>query len=117
MAAAKSYEDFKNSHLDTRASCIVEGFNFTPMVVEAVGGGWGPSAIKVFYELAKSKSMLSGELKNQALSQLYQNLGIILHRENARSILRRCCATSPAAAQTLATAAFLQSSDAEMAAP
>ena len=114
-AAARSYEDFKNTHLDTRATCIVEGFNFTPIVVEAVGGGWGPSAIKVFYELAKAKSLLSGELKNQVLSQLYQNLGIILHRENARSILRRCCVIAPAAPQILATAAALQSIEAETA--
>ena len=114
-AAVKSYEDYKNTHLDTRATCITEGFNFTPMVVEAVGGGWGPSATKVFYELAKTKSMLSGELKNQVLSQMYQNLGIILHRENARSILRRCCAMAPAASQILATAATLQSMEAETA--
>ena len=84
-------------------------------MVEAVGGGWGPSAIKVFYELAKAKSLLSGELKNQVLSQLYQNLGIILHRENARSILRRCCVIAPAAPQILATAAALQSIEAETA--
>ncbi len=116
-SAASSYEDFKNSHLDTRATCIVEGFHFTPMVVEAVGGGWGPAATKVFYELAKAKSMLTGEPKNTVLSQLYQNLGIVLHRKNARSILRRCCATLPAAAQMLATAAVLQSTEAETAAP
>ena len=114
-AAVKSYEDYKNTHLDTRATCIIEGFNFTPMVVETVGGGWGPSATKVFYELAKTKSMLSSKLKDQVLSQIYQNLGIILHRENARSILRRCCATASAASQILATAATLQSMEAETA--
>ena len=85
--------------------------------MEAVGDRWAPSAIKMFYELAKAKSMITGERKNTVLSNLYQNLGIILHRENARSILRRCCVTPPAAAQILATAAVLQSMEAEAAAP
>ena len=89
-AAACNYEDFKNRHLDTKRTCIDEGFEFIPMVAEAVGGGWGPAAAKVFYNLAKAKSAISGETKNTILHQLHQNLGILLHRCNARSVLRRC---------------------------
>ena len=112
--AARSYEDFKNSHLDTKATCHAEGFGFTPMVVEAVGGGWGASAQKVFYELAKRKASLTGELKNNALKQLHQNLGIILHRENARSILRRSIViTTSLAAQVIDSVSLLQGNEAE----
>ena len=112
-AAVRGYEDFKNSYLDTRSACISDGFSFTPMVAEAVGGGWGPSAKKVFLELAKTKSLISGESKNKILSQFYQTTGTIIHRENARAILRRCTAVFPEARQILATAALLQSAAAE----
>ncbi len=82
---------------------------FQPMVVEAAGGFWGPSAVKVFTELAKSKSMLSGESVDVLLTQLYQNLGVILHRENARSIVKRRSAATRTSSTILAAAAVLQS--------
>jgi hypothetical protein len=88
-ATIRDYEDLKNSYLDTRSACAGDGFSFTPMVAEAVGGGWGPSAVKVFIELAKTKSLMTGEPKNKILSHLYQSLGLIIHKENARAILRR----------------------------
>ena len=86
----RAYEDFKCTHLDTRNTCISEGLGFIPLVAEAVGGAWGPSATKVFASLAKTKSNFSGEAKNTIVRQLYQHLGILLHRANARAVLRRC---------------------------
>ena len=82
------------------------------MVAEAVGGGWGPSAVKVFTELAKTKSLMTGEPKNKIFSHFYQSLGLIIHKENARAILRRCSVT-PEGRQVLSTAALLQSAAAE----
>ena len=58
------------------------------MVVEANGGAWGPAARGVFYELAKTKSVAMGEPPDTILGQLYQNLDVVLQRENARSILK-----------------------------
>ena len=87
-AAIDNYEDFKRTHNNTDADCQAEGITFIPMVVEAVGGGWGSSAARLFSELAKIKSCVSGELRSSTLTHLYQNMGIILHRENARAILR-----------------------------
>ena len=84
-----SYEDFKRSHLNTAFSCSAEGFFFAPVVVEARGGAWGPAAVKVFSELAKAKSMITGEPVATLLTHLYQGLGVILHRENARAALKR----------------------------
>ena len=83
----------------------MEGLTFMPMVVEAVGGGWGPSANRLFSELAKNKACVSGELKNTTLAHLYQSLGIILHRENARSILRRSSTRANHMLPSLLTAA------------
>ena len=111
-SATASYEDFKNNYLNTRSSCIDEGIQFKPMIMEAVGGGWGPTAIKVFYDLAKTKATLTGETTNTALNHIYQNLGIRLHRENARAILRRCAPVSIDAASILAAAATLSAQDA-----
>ena len=59
------------------------------MICEADGGGWGPAAHKVWNELAKHKALASGEQVSTIVSRLLQSLGLILHRENARSILRR----------------------------
>ena len=88
-AAVSHYEDFKRNHLDTARTCADEGLGFSPIVMEAHGGSWGPVAGKVFAELAQTKSLLTGEPQDHLLGQLYQNLSVILHRENARSILKR----------------------------
>ena len=88
-APTKAYEEFKRSHLNTEAACREEGITFIPMICEADGGGWGPAAHKVWNELAKHKALASGELDSTIVSQLLQSLGLILHKENARSILRR----------------------------
>ena len=61
------------------------------MIMEASGGGWGKQARCVWTELAKKHALATGELtqdKDTAID-LLQRLSIILHRENARSILRR----------------------------
>ena len=62
---------------------------FIPLICEADGGGWGPAAHAVWRVLAKHKSTLTGEPDSITAMHLLQSLGLILHRENARSILRR----------------------------
>ena len=88
-SAVTAYEDFKRNHLDTARLCNEEGLFFVPVVVETNGGLWGPSARKIFSELAKTKSVHSGEQKDKILGQLYQNLDVVLQRENSRAILKR----------------------------
>ena len=102
------YENFKRSHLDTERLCNEDGFAFRPIVAEAVGGSWGHAGAKVFNELAKSKSMMTGEPVDHLLTQLYQNLGVILHRENARSKVKRMYAQPRTSSHILAAAATLQ---------
>ena len=107
-SAATSYEDFKRTHLNTEASCSAEGFGFTPVVCEAVGGGWGPAANKIFCELAKEKSILTGEPADRFETQLHQGLSVTLHRGNARAILKRLRGPAPGAHNTLNAASELQ---------
>ena len=56
-----AYEDFKCQYQDTEATCLEEGIKFIPIICEADGGGWGPAALKVWGELAKTKEIISGE--------------------------------------------------------
>ena len=96
MSATTTYEDVKRNRNNIEADCQSSGITFIPVVVEADSGCWGPSAAKVFSELAKVKACITGELLNSTCTHLYQSLGITLHRENARAILRRSCSpTSP----------------------
>ena len=87
--ATTEYENFKRTHLNTEDKCKEEGITFIPIICEADGGGWGPAAHKVWSVLAKQKAILAGEQDSTIVSRLLQSLGLILHRENARAILRR----------------------------
>ena len=117
-SATKSYEDFKNAHLDTQAACTADGFNFTPMVVEAVGGGWGKLARCVWSEHAKSSALALGELESNSTCaiMLRQRLSMTLHRENARAILRCSPRLAGSARALVAAAATLAGAAAEAAA-
>jgi len=109
-AATARYEDLKNSFLDTKAHCQSEGITFIPMVVEANGGGWGADATRVWNELAKRTALATGESRSTAASQIQQRMSLILHRENARAVLRRRHAPAGGeertAAMTAATASY-----------
>ena len=88
-AAVTTYEAFKCSYLDTEKTCQEEGFTFIPIICEADGGGWGSAAQAVWSELAKRKSVMTGEKSSTTANYLLQSLGLILHKENARAIHRR----------------------------
>ena len=104
-SALSAYEDFKRSHNDTARACEAEGISFIPVVCEADGGGWSPAAHKTWNELAKRRCLITGEPESTVAVQLLQNLGLILHRENARAILRRSCNIDSQQREILAAAA------------
>ena len=87
--SVKLYEAKKRTYLDTETLCQDEGIQFIPLICEANGGGWGPAAQVVWKELAKQKSSMTGESQSITTSHLLQSLSLILHKENARAILRR----------------------------
>ena len=89
LSCLRSYEHSKNSFLDTAAHCASEGITFIPMVVEAHSGAWGPAAAKVWLKLGKAIALVSGESTSVEALRARQNLGLTLHRETARAILRR----------------------------
>ena len=81
-AACTRYEDFKRSFKDTAQQCQSQGLTFIPMVAEAVGGGWGKDARRVWSELAKSSAAAAGELSSESASAvpMLQRLAITLHK-------------------------------------
>ena len=85
------YEDIKCEHEDTHSQCLAQGITFIPMVMEAVGGGWGKQARSVWSELAKTSALATGELETSTSCavMLQQRLQMTLHRENARACLQR----------------------------
>ena len=118
--ALTAYEDHKLSFKDTHAQCRDSGFTFIPMVMEAVGGGWGKDARRVWSELAKKISLTNGELEteNDSAIALLQRLSLILHRENARAVVRRMGAmVAPSTGEALSIAAAIAEDDAELCHP
>eukprot|EP00973_Karenia_brevis_P072562 10079692-Karenia_brevis.AAC.1 len=77
--------------MGTKRQCNEEGMDFIPMIVEASGGGWGKEACRVWTEIAKTNALVSGDPKSSVAMQALQRFSRILHRENARSIVRRLC--------------------------
>ena len=70
-------------------------------------GSWGSQAHKVWSELAKSIASATGELESTTANHIFQNMGFILHKENARAILRRTASPVLAGEALLAAAATL----------
>ena len=105
------YEDHKESFLDTRRACEDDGMSFLPLIIEAVGGGWGSIARRVWSQLAKSMALATGEKTSTAAVRFLQSFSIVLHKENARAILRRAPGmrhAQPAPANLQAEGADLQ---------
>ena len=95
MGAIKSYEDAKRSFrppgsaLPTEEACLVAGFSFVPMAMEAHGSGWGAGARAVIGSIARCVAAARNVEPAVASLEIDQRISIALHRENARAILRR----------------------------
>ena len=87
--AATAYESRKCQHQDTQTTCLAEGLQFLPLVAEACGGGWGPTATQVWKALATAIAARSNESASVEHDRLLQALAVALQRENARAVLRR----------------------------
>ena len=82
---AADYEARKRRHLDTQDLCTAQWLQFIPLVAEACGGGWGPTAVKTWRALAHVLCAHSGEPSSVEMERLLQTFSITLQRENARA--------------------------------
>ena len=101
------YEHEKRQHLQTEERCREAGFQFQPMVLEAHGGSWSPSARRVLDWIAQQGAASQGESAQVVGLKIAQRLSCVLHRENARAILRRIArAPAPESDSGWAAASF-----------
>ena len=88
--AAVAYESSKRSYLQTEDECRQQGILFVPLVAES-SGGWGPSALAAFREMAKRSAGRSG-LSSPAqavLPRFLEQLSVAIRGAKARAVLRR----------------------------
>ena len=85
----EEYEAFKRSFKETDKECSDQGFRFTPMIMDAHGGGWSSTARAVLGWAAQGVAAVCGEATEAASLRTAQRISISLHRENACAVLRR----------------------------
>ena len=110
-AAAERYEGQKRLFLDAARSCGAAGITFIPMVMEAHGGSWGKEARRALAVLAKRAADATGEDPALVAAEHAQRLSLLLHKENARAVLRRLQAPHGAPAARLAAATAARAAD------
>ena len=79
-------EDEKHELYDPK--CKDLGWHFIPLAVDSYGH-WGREAHKCFAKLATRIAVRTQVSSSVALSSLYNTLGVVLARQNARAILAR----------------------------
>ena len=87
------YEEFKRTYKDTAQLCEARGFVFTPMVLEAHGGGWSPLMRAAVDWIAKRQAACHNEDPCNVSLKIAQRISCSLVRDNARAILQRSGAT------------------------
>ena len=83
------YEAYKRSYKFTGDLCRQENLRFTPMILEAHGGGWSPTFRRIVDWISKSEALANHEDQSTTSLQTAQRISCSLQRETARAILRR----------------------------
>jgi hypothetical protein len=85
----QQYEQAKRTYKDTDQLCSEAGFLFVPMVVEAHAGGWSKTARNMLDWIALQAAAAHHEDPSAVSLRIAQRISCVLHRENARAVLRR----------------------------
>ena len=88
-AVFQQYDAFKRNFKQTHQACHDQNLRFTPMVVEAHGGGWSPTFRRVVDWLARNAAVCSHEDAAAVSFKIAQRISYSLQRENLRAILKR----------------------------
>ena len=83
------YETYKREYKSIEQLCQTQGLRFTPMVLEAHGGGWSPLFRGVADWLAQKSAAALNEKPSAISLRMAQRISCTLQRENARAIMRR----------------------------
>ena len=87
--AVRDYESRKRAYQHTEAQCKDQGIQFLPLVFEACGGGFGPTALGTIRAVSALAAVRTGEPASVVAEKLQQALSVCLQREAARAVLRR----------------------------
>ena len=91
----EEYETFKRSFQHTDKQCTDQGFQFTPMILDAHSGAWSSSARAVLGWVAQGVAAVWGDSVEAVSLRVAQRISMSLHQENARAVLRRTTPPSP----------------------
>ena len=94
------YSKVKWDYLHTGDLCAREGFTCVPTIFEAHGGGWGVEARRAAGLIAHHQRIRGQWCAEGHATRVAQRISISLHRENARSILRRTDTPTPPGEET-----------------
>ena len=83
------YVEFKRNYHCTGAQCESQGFQFSPLLFDAHGGGWHPDVSGLLAEIARRQNTDDGDFLTEKLAQ---HLSITLQGCLARAALRRSVA-------------------------
>jgi hypothetical protein len=85
----QQYEQTKREYKQTQTLCSEAGFLFVPMVVEAHAGGLSKTARGVLDWIATQAAAVHHENPSTVSLKIAQRISCVLHRENARAVLKR----------------------------
>jgi hypothetical protein len=85
----QQYEKTKREYKDTHRLCSEAGFLFVPMVVEAHAGGLSKTSRAMLEWIAAQAAAVHHECPSKVSLKIAQRISCVLHRENARAVLRR----------------------------
>ena len=83
------YERYKRNYDNTEQSCSAAGFRFVPIIFEAHGGGWSPTARGLVDWVARQLAARTQEEPGSTSLRIAQRISCALQKENARAILAR----------------------------
>jgi len=83
------YEAFKRDYKQTDQICRDQGLLFTPMILEAHGGGWSPTCRGIVDWIARQIAAVTHKDQSVVSLRIAQRISCSLQRENARAIMRR----------------------------
>ena len=87
--ATEEYSEFKKNNLDTEQNCKNMDIKFIPMVMEGSAGSWGVEAELVWKLIIISTASLTKEPISLVSNHIYQSLSMVLHKADARALLKR----------------------------
>ena len=89
----ENYGERKKRYLETEEQCKSAGIQFTPLIFESAGGGWGKPARSLLDSIANGIKLRGRPLDHHqgrdASSMVAQRISIVLQKELARATLRR----------------------------